>query len=411
MRARCALLLGAESQRITVPVARSLRRLGVRVIVAALSASEHPTHSRAVAAEYRLPERLSDSEGWLAAVLGIIADEHVDTVIPLSDAALALVARHDAALRSKVTLACPPPHIVSRVLDKEVTVALAAEAGIPQPKSAIAPDIDTVRELARTATFPLIAKPLHKTEGRRPVDFKVAYFRTPDELVDACIADPRIPPNVLFQEYVPGDGLLYAAFVADGRVTVRFQHRRITELPAGGGVGVLLETEAPDPRISDAVDAILNAIEWDGPCSVEFRHDRATDRYWLLEVNGRYWGSLGAALAVGLDVPAYHWKYLHGEAPALLGTYPARVRCIWAVGEILRLRRLSESHGADGLGRFSLPREAMRFLAHLRPGIHHALWRLDDPQPALRELGRALRGTARRMMQPRRRLAPVGDVS
>ena len=36
---------------------------------------------------------------------------------------------------------------------------------------------------------------------------------------------------------------------------------------------------------------------------VEFRVDMNTDRFWLLEINGRFWGSLPLAIFAGVDFP------------------------------------------------------------------------------------------------------------
>ena len=36
---------------------------------------------------------------------------------------------------------------------------------------------------------------------------------------------------------------------------------------------------------------------------VEYRHDPLSGQYWLMEVNGRFWGSLPLATAAGADFP------------------------------------------------------------------------------------------------------------
>jgi hypothetical protein len=50
---------------------------------------------------------------------------------------------------------------------------------------------------------------------------------------------------------------------------------------------------------------------------VEFRVDDASGRHWLLEINGRFWGSLPLAVHAGADFPAALAELL------LLGREPA----------------------------------------------------------------------------------------
>jgi predicted ATP-grasp superfamily ATP-dependent carboligase len=226
----------------------------------------------------------------------------------------------------------------------------------------------------------------------------VSYFGAFEDLRARSAADPTFLPAVLLQEYVGGDGLLFAVLMERGASLSVFQHRRLKELPASGGVGVLLESEAPDPAITAQALAILRAIEWNGMCCVEFRHDRATGDVWLLEVNGRYWGSLTAAMACGLDYPLYAWQLTRGFKPAIPITYKSGVRVRWIAGDVNRLRGIWDGSGTKGMTTFSKWRETVRFVADFDPRTHAAPWSASDPLPALQELWYAVRGPRRRTL-------------
>src|SRR6266705_3753708 len=49
---------------------------------------------------------------------------------------------------------------------------------------------------------------------------------------------------------------------------------------------------------------LLREIGWHGVAMVEFKHDRATDSYTLMEINGRFQASTALSLDAGLNLPS-----------------------------------------------------------------------------------------------------------
>src|SRR4029450_2988279 len=47
----------------------------------------------------------------------------------------------------------------------------------------------------------------------------------------------------------------------------------------------------------------LAAMDWQGAAMVEYRWDPTTDRFWCIELNARFRGSLHHALYAGVDFP------------------------------------------------------------------------------------------------------------
>ncbi|MCZ7584034.1 MAG: ATP-grasp domain-containing protein [Deltaproteobacteria bacterium] len=92
-----------------------------------------------------------------------------------------------------------------------------------------------------------------------------------------------------------------------------FFHRRLRELPPSGGISVLSEAIPPDPEAARAGRALLEALHWTGPAMVEFKRD-ADGRPCLMEINGRFWGSLQLAIDAGVDFPALLVRAAQGDA-------------------------------------------------------------------------------------------------
>ena len=95
--------------------------------------------------------------------------------------------------------------------------------------------------------------------------------------------------------------------VRGGKTILAFQHRRLREFPPEGGIGVLCEALGPQPDLVEHSRRLLQEMRWEGVAMVEYRMDPATGRYALMEVNGRFWGSLPTAIHAGADFQ--FWLY------------------------------------------------------------------------------------------------------
>jgi predicted ATP-grasp superfamily ATP-dependent carboligase len=78
----------------------------------------------------------------------------------------------------------------------------------------------------------------------------------------------------------------------------------------------------------------MKALRWSGVAMVEFKYDPATGEAWLMEINGRFWGSMQLAVTSGVDFP---WLVYQQE---ILGrrlepsTIQRDVRLWWICGDI-----------------------------------------------------------------------------
>jgi protein-tyrosine-phosphatase len=123
---------------------------------------------------------------------------------------------------------------------------------------------------------------------------------------------------------------------------------------------------------------------------VEFRQDPESGRLALMEVNGRYWGSLPLSYLAGLEFPWYEWQMSHGVNPTPPKNYH-RVTMRWTAGEI---DRTIQVFGEVLRGRIPFSaglREAFSFTMGFFFSVKDAVWRWDDAQPAWIELRKVWR--------------------
>jgi predicted ATP-grasp superfamily ATP-dependent carboligase len=135
-----------------------------------------------------------------------------------------------------------------------------------------------------------------------------------------------------------------------------------------------------------SAERMLEALSWHGVAMVEFKWDEATDTFWLLEINGRFWGSLPLALACGVDFPYYLYQVAIGETPEPPAVYAEDVVARDAVAELKHFVRVM----AHGRGRRLHTIGQAATILH--PWKKSFNWVDDDPEPGRREWLRVVTG-------------------
>jgi hypothetical protein len=131
--------------------------------------------------------------------------------------------------------------------------------------------------------------------------------------------------KVLVQGNVGGIGV--GAFLAawGQSLLAQFMHQRIHEVPHTGGVSSFRGSWRHAAVLEDAKRRFA-IMGWQGVGMCEYRWDPSTDRFFLLEFNSRFWGSLHLALYAGVDFPRLLVDAVLGHAGQPVMDYDA-VRC------------------------------------------------------------------------------------
>lgn len=132
--------------------------------------------------------------------------------------------------------------------------------------------------------------------------------------------------KMLVQGHVPGEGVAAFFLLWNGDVIAEFMHRRIHEVPHTGGVSSLRESWFHQAIRDDAL-AKLRCMQWQGVAMMEYRWDRKTGKAYLMEMNGRFWGSLHLAMYAGVDFPCLLLDCFHGGAVGPVTNYRRGLQC------------------------------------------------------------------------------------
>jgi protein-tyrosine-phosphatase/predicted ATP-grasp superfamily ATP-dependent carboligase len=395
------LVLGDDT-RSFLSVVRSLGRYGLEVHAAGSVLDAPALRSRYITAFHPLPPHVTGHSAWLDEVDALVRRGDFDLVIPCHDSdILPLQAQRDR-MEARGPVYLLDPEAFAATNDKLRTVLLAKELGVPTPRTHLVRSAVELREAGRELGFPLVLKPRSSFElgalhERRAV--RIARSREDLERVEW-----RADATLLAQQYVAGRGVGVEALCDDGRILVALQHERLHEPPEGGGSSYR-RTVALQPELLRASERLFSALRYTGVGMVEFRVDPDSGAWTLMEINGRFWGSLPLALAAGVDFPRYLYELLccgRTQFPReyRLGVYARNwLADYYWFGKNLRANRadpclLTVPHARvlKDFANLLLGREVSDTLA------------LDDPRPAVAEARDFLRdGLAPRL----RRMRPI----
>ncbi|HKT07203.1 MAG TPA: ATP-grasp domain-containing protein [Gemmatimonadaceae bacterium] len=389
MTARPAVLVTDGDQRAALAVVRSLGAAGYPVYVCAPRRRSLAGASRYARAEALVTEPLEDPQRFAADIRALVARWNIGVLIPIGDAAL-LAALPDRARLPNVMVPFPDERVVRRIADKAAVLHAAATIGIAIPRQASASDQAALTAMAPMLEYPVVLKPSRSVteHGGRRLKLLVRHVASAAELaVAAAELDPAAFP-VLVQQRIVGPGIGIFLLVWHGVTLATFAHRRIREKPPAGGVSVYRESVAADPELVRRSRALLDLFGWCGVAMVEYKIDERTGTPYLMEINGRFWGSLQLAIDAGVDFPALLVSAALGKPLAPQPAYTAGVRSRWFWGDVdhllarLRRSRVALSLPPGTPGRWAAIRD---FFTVDRRADREEILRRDDPRPFFRE--------------------------
>lgn len=341
------VLVTDGENRSALAVTRSLGKRGCTVFVVGRVTQNISACSRYCRKALAAPDPLTDSVVYAQAISEIVRREHIDVVFPMTEQSIYSLNQIKDQLGENVILACAPPEKMEAVSNKYTLFQLAENLGVDIPKTLYVADHDDFqRQKNQITIFPVVVKPAFSKiqEGAKIISTGVMFASSLNELIHLYETKPALRYPSMIQEMITGEGAgLFTLFDQDRHLAL-FSHRRILEKPPSGGVSVLSESVPLDDEMVEAARKLLSAAQWTGIAMVEFKRDVRDGRAKLMEINGRFWGSLQLAVSSGIDFPALCLDYYLGSKPAsVMSDYEVGHRLKWFFGMldylIIRLKR------------------------------------------------------------------------
>jgi predicted ATP-grasp superfamily ATP-dependent carboligase len=286
----------------------------------------------------------------------------------------------------------PAADTFDRICDKSEVLERATLRGIAVPTQIELSNGGERTRLDHGLDFPLALKPSRSVSGPEEgrAHAGVAYASNKRELFAALDSFPAATYPILVQQRITGPGFGISVLLWDGELRAAFAHRRLREKPPSGGVSVLRESIALDSQLLSTCVGLLRDFNWQGVAMVEFKLDETSGAPYLMEINGRLWGSLQLAIDAGVDFPNLLVECATGMKPSPTTSYRIGVRTRWEWGDVDQLlstvlhpkRAIGSSNSFPKRPRLSAIADFFRAFS---PENFPEVFRRDDPAPFFQE--------------------------
>jgi protein-tyrosine-phosphatase len=400
MRAGNVLVIG-DDPCSCLTIVRSLGRQGLRVVLGTQNPQSLPAYSRYVSAVIPFPPYAARLDDWWNKLEEVLRDERFDLVIPASDGGLVPIALNRRRFEPLAKLAVPDEFAFEHTYRKDKTLAMASELGVPLPRGILVGDRAGLSSLPQSGlALPVVVKPVSSKiwrDGKR-MDKSVRLARSWDGAASYA-AELIEVGGAIIQNTFRGIGVGQEFLADGGEILTALQHERVHE-PLGGGGSYYRRTVPLDPEMLRHSRRMLEYMHWTGVAMIEYKLNRETGEFTLIEINGRFWGSLPVAVSAGIDFPAdlYH-LLVEGRRPERTNY---RVN-VYSRNVTSDLFWFAENWRADRSNPdlITVPRaRAIGEWLNIVLGREH--WdtlTLDDPRPGLIDFGRVLRKIGGKLQQ------------
>ncbi len=382
---------------------RSFGRADCDVFVAATRARPLAAWSRFCRARFTLS---GETPAAFQALRAWAITHGVTMVLPLTERSCVLCnLEREVWEEAGITVGCAPDALLRQAFDKAHTIEAARACGVAVPPTRMPTSMSDAHAAARELGFPCVVKSRFSNAWNGThflADPGTGYARDASELERAVAAHRQADNWPVLQAFVRGQGKGVFALFDRGRAVAWFAHERLRDVRPSGSGSSLRSSAALDPRLVGPADRLLTDMQWHGPAMVEFRDDGVHPPY-LMEVNGRFWGSLQLAVSAGADFPRWWLSIVRGRAVERRTSYATGVTVRWLWGDVKRFLYILAGAPPGYPGRYPGIGQGLRELfGRQPPGTHWEAWDPDDRWPAL---GEWVQGVADLLARRHRRAA------
>lgn len=299
---RLRVLVVDAGVRHAIDIVRSLGRQGIAVSAVSKVPNVPASYSRFLTKSYTFPLDANDVQPSLDYLEDLLQTEPFDVTIAAGLDGFRILSFGLDRLSPYTCIPVSSPDLFAVAEDKAATTMFAEQISAPAPKTYYPAGLEDL-EAYRDIPYPVVVKARRgqghfgyasSFEELRDVTYPAICSQIPDQLAEGVYP--------ILQEYIKGKGHGFYALMNHGQVRAFFMHERIHEVPPTGGPSAMASSYYDDELV-EVGSKILRELKWHGVAMVEFKKDEQDGLYKLIEINPKFWGSLGLSIAAGVDFP------------------------------------------------------------------------------------------------------------
>jgi len=385
----------------TIPaldITRSLGGQGVPVDIASHLANPISGYSRYTQKILCYPHPLEATNQFLTWLEQQLTDNRYRLIIPATERTLVPIARHFQGLPQTDRITMAALEALETVLDKAKTSQLAIDCDVPQPPSWTISQLSELNDLEDQLRYPVVVKPGRSiSDNKVRVPLTVRYAHSGEEL--RKLGHELLGHvHLVLQEYFTGIGVGIELIANKGEILYAFQHQRIHEMPLTGGGSSYRKSVEIDPELLEASRRLIARLNWHGVAMVEFKKNPQTGEFILIEINGRFWGSLPLATAAGADFPYQLYQLYTNGTVSALQPYRREVYCRKLASDLTWLEAVIRKDADTRLVTIPSIGSALKdWLKVFSPNHYFDVQSFSDIKPGLVDIGRIVRSYVERI--------------
>jgi predicted ATP-grasp superfamily ATP-dependent carboligase len=262
--------------------------------------------SRFVSRVHRAPPSGSDPDGYLAAVLDVVARRSIDVLLPVHEQAY-LFAAAPHRLPKRLGVALADFSAFEQLQSKAALTALLTRLNIPQPATKI---VHAPEHFSCMRSYPFFVKAAFGTASSGVWRIDDAMQR--DALAHDLTQRRAFDAGVVVQAAANGPLERTQAVFDRGRLVACHIYRQIASGPGGGDV-LKRSMRRPEARMS--VETIGAALNWHGALSFDYIVDADSGAPLLFDANPRLVEPMNGWLS-GVDLAGALLALSLGESPS-----------------------------------------------------------------------------------------------
>lgn len=316
---KCDIIVTYCWNRVGYNILRSLSSHGLCVWAADSSKYNICSMSRYCAGSFVYPNPFVYEEEFIQCLLKKVEQLSPRILMPTHDEGI-IISRHRNRFPKNLIIATESSDKLLKLSNKVTATQLAEQAGVPIPK--------VYNSNIEPTTFPVVFKTAIGNSAKG-----VFFPKTQEELVEISKKHDGI--ETLTEEWIGGgdicvDCIRYHSFF---KASV---YKAIITKTHGGGTTTQREI-IEMPQLVEYAKRLLDHINYNGVCGIDFRVDSNNNRVAFIEANARYTGGLATPIAAGFDIPFIYYQLLTGGKTPQQITPRIGTKTKWILGDIITM--------------------------------------------------------------------------
>lgn len=300
------ILLFGSSSKLSLNILYCLKDTDFSVHFLSNNTKNAAAYSR-LTASYQLVQ----DEAWkLEEVIRVITDKKIDLLMPVGEAEVAFIEKNQTVLEQHCTCQWVTPAADFKVaINKNQLAAELKKIGVPVPIHAPINSQEDIIDFTSKTGFPVLLKPTRSSFG-----WGIKKFDALEPLLAHFSKNNLYQQEYILQQFIIGSDINCNVLCQNGKVICH----SIQESPVRFGVNFSPHDTikfGPDIQVISEVSRVMSRFNWHGIANIDIRRDHKTKQIYILEINGRYWGSvIGSLKRAGLNFPDIAAHYALGES-------------------------------------------------------------------------------------------------